>query len=150
MASAVEPASLRGWTLFHSGVASSQRRWAGIAIHVDTQLGACTFDCTQLSERVAFLRLWPKQQFSVSTLFGVLREYPPFFKVLGSAPPGDYLVFLGDFNAHVVIDREIWRGVVGKNDPPGLTPSCVLLLDFCACHGLSITNTIFRHKGVHM
>ncbi|KAK0156509.1 Craniofacial development protein 2 [Merluccius polli] len=72
---------------------------------------------TPVDERVASLRLR-------SSLEGVLE----------SAPSGDSLVLLGDFNAHVGSDSETWRG----------------LLDFCARHRLSITNTMFKHKGVHM
>ena len=39
--------------------------------------------------------------------------------------------------------------VVGMNGPPERNLSSVLLLDCCTRHGLSIMNTMFRHKSVH-
>uniref|UniRef100_A0AAV2LMA5 Endonuclease/exonuclease/phosphatase domain-containing protein n=1 Tax=Knipowitschia caucasica TaxID=637954 RepID=A0AAV2LMA5_KNICA len=69
--------------------------------------------------------------------------------VLDSAPPGDSVILLGDFNAHVGNASDTWRGVIGKNGPADLNPSGVQFLDFCASHSWSITNTMFEHKGVH-
>ena len=65
--------------------------------------------------------------------------------VLYGAPVGDSIVFLGDFNTHGGNDGDTWRGMVGRNGLPELNLSGRLL----ASHGLSLTSTMFEHKGAH-
>ncbi|KAI3354932.1 hypothetical protein L3Q82_004714 [Scortum barcoo] len=83
-------------------------------------------------------------------------EYPSLLgvpgRVLDSAPTGDSIVLLGDFNAHVSSDSDTWRDVIGRNGLPDLNLSGVLLLlDFCASSQFvhNMNTMLFEHKGVH-
>ncbi|XP_061767027.1 uncharacterized protein LOC133559349 [Nerophis ophidion] len=104
----------RGWTLFHSGVAGSERRRAGVSILVAPQLKACTLEFNP----VAAMWLVPVMAVILEPAGGHLAvrdavkllkealtvvcayapngssEYPPFLDslegVLKSAPSGDW------------------------------------------------------------
>ncbi|KAK3531804.1 hypothetical protein QTP70_029732 [Hemibagrus guttatus] len=109
----------RGWTLFYSGVPH------GIGVSL------------------LFWLVLPNGSVEYPTFLETLRG------VLEGTPTGDSIVLLGDFNTHVGNNSDTWRGMIGRNGPPDLNSSGVLLLDFCARHSLSITNTMFKRKGAH-
>ncbi|KAK3530440.1 hypothetical protein QTP86_024352 [Hemibagrus guttatus] len=141
----------RGWTLFFSGVPHGERRWAGVGLLIAPQISCHVLEFSPVNERVVSLCLWARDRcLTVVSAYGPNGsvEYPTFLEtlrgVLEGAPTGDSIVLLGDFN-----NSDTWSCVIGRNGPPDLNSSGVLLQDFCASHSLSITNTMFKHEGAH-
>ncbi|KAK3546853.1 hypothetical protein QTP86_003744 [Hemibagrus guttatus] len=146
----------RGWTFFVSGVPHGERCRAGVGLLIAPQLSRHVLEFSPINKRVVSLRLRAGDRcLTVVSAYGPNGsvEYPTFLETLRGvqegALTGDSIVLLWDFNAHVGNNSDTWRGVIGRNGPPDLNSSGVLLLDFCASHSLSITNTMFKHKGAH-
>ena len=63
---------------------------------------------------------------------------------LQTVNPRDKLVMMGDFNARVGKDHEVWQGVIGKHGTGNMNPNGLRLLTLCQQFGLQITNTMFQ------
>ena len=58
----------------------------------------------------------------------------------------DKLLILGDINARVGRDFELWNGVLGRKGIGNCNDYWRMLLEFCSEHQLVITNTLFQQK----
>ena len=145
-----------GWKLFYSGVDETMSAQAGVGLLVSPRLAHCVVDWIPLGGRVCVLKLKLRERsLCIVQVYAPNAEaqYPPFLDEVSAAlqkvTPAESILLLGDFNAHVGMDNETWKGVIGKQGDPDVNRNGKCLLQFCATNGLCIMNTFFQHKRIH-
>ena len=76
-----------------------------------------------------------------------LQFYALLSQTISSVPIHDKLLLLGDFNARVGRDQQLWPKVIGNNGVGNANSNGMLLLGLCAEQELVITNTLFRLRN---
>ncbi|XP_014776570.1 uncharacterized protein LOC106873637 [Octopus bimaculoides] len=69
--------------------------------------------------------------------------------IIRNIPTNKNTYLLGDFNAHVGSDHDLWPICVGHFGIDNMNDNGQRLLEFCTCHNLCITNTFFANKPSH-
>ena len=147
-----------GYTLFWSGKNKDERRLSGVGFmiisSVARKLQILPFGH---SNRIISLRL-PIQANKFATVLSVYAptlkaetglkkaSYQDLHNLLQQVNSRDKPLILGDFNARVERDFELWKGVLGRHGI-GNCDNGRLALEFCSEHQLDITNTLFQQRN---
>ena len=157
----LEEGSLReegGYTFFWKGYPQGGPHLHGVGFAIKNELLSKLPETpVGINERLMTLRVpLPKKQHAtlISTYAPTLAAnddmkdtfYRTLDETIAKIPKNEKLVLLGDFNARVGKDYEIWDGVIGRHGVGRTNDNGLRLLTLCAEHNLIITNTLFQQK----
>lgn len=147
------------YTFYWKGLPSGSRKLHGVGFAIKNSIVSRLHELPHgISERLMSL----KYQLPDKSFVNVISAYAPtldadqhlkdaFYDQLESTlrqiPNNHRVVLLGDFNARVGRQAELWPGVVGSNGIGNINLNGELLLSKCAEHDLTITNTQFRQRN---
>ncbi len=150
-----------GYTFFWQGLPKEAVRIHGVGFAIKTSLMKNLPESPiGVNERIMTLRI-PLTNYRYATLVSVYAPtltYPDEVKntfydqldeVLRSIPRTDKLILLGDLNARVGTNYEVWGGIIGRHGVGKENDNGIRLLNLCATHDLVITNTIFQLPNKH-
>nr|VZI46841.1 unnamed protein product [Spirometra erinaceieuropaei] len=146
-----------GYTFFWSGRPRAERRDAGVAFAIRTDIvGRLPCLPQGINDRLMSLRLPLRRGGKFATIISAYASpmsspdaaardkfYEDLHALLATVSKADKLIVLGDFNARVGTDHTAWRGVLGPHGLHGSNDNGLLLLRTCAEHRLILTNTFF-------
>ena len=150
-----------GCTYIWSGLHTVARRIHGVGFAVRTALlQSMQESYIAIDERLMTLRL-PLAKNSFVTFESVYaqtlassddvkdRSYDMLYSTLRRTSQNDKIILLGDFNARVGRNRDIWHGVIGYDGVGNMSSSGLPLLSVCCELGFSIPNTLFQLRDMH-
>jgi len=76
------------------------------------------------------------------------RFYSQLHTLFQSIPHDDKIILLGDFNARVGRNHQLWQGIMGRHGVGKCNDNGLRLLTFCSQHSLVITNTCFQLRDM--
>ena len=148
-----------GYTLYWSGKSKDERRLSGVGFMIkNTIAGKLQNLPVGHSDRLMSLRL-PLREDKFVTIISVYAPtlqadpatkeafYAELRTLLGQINKDDKILVMGDFNARVGRDFNVWPGVLGRHGIGNCNENGRLLLELCAEQGLSITNTLFQQRA---
>ena len=77
------------------------------------------------------------------------RFYVTLYSTLRRISQDDKIILLGDFNARLGRNHDIWHGVIGHHGVGNMNSSGLRLLSLCSELGLAITNTFYQLRDMH-
>ena len=147
-----------GYTFFWKGLPKESPRIHGVGFAVKTKLLANLPESpTGINERLMTWRI-PLVKGRYLTLISAYAPtlvadeaskdtfYQALDSVLHNISRTDKVVLMGDFNARVGSNKELWGGAIGHHGTSKMNDNGLRLLSMCAEHQLVITNTIFQLK----
>nr|VZI34531.1 unnamed protein product [Spirometra erinaceieuropaei] len=142
-----------GYTFFWSGRPRAERRDAGVAFAIRTDIvGRLPCLPQGINDRLMSLRLplWGGKFATIIRVYAppmtspdATRDkfYDDLHALLETVSKADKLTVLGDFNVRVGTGHTAWRGVPGPRSLNSFNDNSRLLLCICAEHRLILTNT---------
>ncbi|XP_076049415.1 uncharacterized protein LOC143030098 [Oratosquilla oratoria] len=70
--------------------------------------------------------------------------YKELDNLLHNLPKNEKVIILGDFNARVGSNFDVWQGVIGRHGTGKENSNGIRLLNLCSTHDFTITNTVFQ------
>ncbi|XP_046998223.1 uncharacterized protein LOC124613553 [Schistocerca americana] len=147
------------YTFFWQGRSQDEPRLHGVGFAVKNALLDCTVPPSGGTERIIDLKICSSSgtvnilNVYAPTLSSSMEEKDLFYDLLSDriakVPSTETLYILGDFNARVGSDNDIWPNCLGHHGVGKMNENGQRLLEVCCFYGLCITNTYFQLKDQH-
>lgn len=147
------------YTFFWKGLPAGSRKIHGVGFAIKDDLVPVLSELPRgISERLMTLtyQLPDKTYVTVISAYAPTLDSEPETKdafyeqlenTLRHVPKQHRIILLGDFNARVGRQADLWPGIIGTNGIGNVNANGARLLSKCAEHNLVVTNTIFRQRN---